>query len=312
MSIISRDDNLDIVPLNYEFIDLSFKKDLADQLQACSNKKIQNSIAGIYLTTNEGNLEKSRQKLLEKPITSNACHIGFSGWHNFNIMAQRKSQAGVIVDFNPNNEWFINTTVKLLTAVNSREEFLQRAAAGFEYIYDFNPDFFSPNIRADLDEEEFILTPSEEIEKEGSLEGSWLFDEDSFGYIQNLARQGRIVAITEDICNTATFKKIVDIYHKNNFVIDTVYTSNICDYMRTESQREAYRDTVYTLLDPEATLIDCPIRESENGEDIRLEQRVSSSKEIQDKDVDELFFIQNELESSSGEESGAFFSCEED
>ena len=264
-------------------------------LYACSHPELKNSLAGVYITTNETEVEKSRQALSKKPINPIGCHIGFSGWHNFNIMATRRSQAGLIVDYNPNNKVFIELTILCLKNTSSRLEFLKMAKDACSKIQKNHPDFFSPNINPTR----FQLSPEEEIEAESTLECSWLSSDTSFAHIQNLAHHERIVAITEDIRQTDSFSKIVKIYHSVGFSIDTVYVSNICDYMMSKEDRENYTHTLHSLLDHDTTLIDCPTRKTYQETIIRLEQRVSSLEELLSKDPKELFeYSSDSLEST--------------
>lgn len=225
-----------------------------------------------------------------KDIYPGRAHIGFSGWHNFNIMVQRRSEFGLIVDFNPRNECLVKLTLQLLKQVKSRDKFISRMKIGLDGLSAQYYDFFSVNVGEDTGK----ITPSEEITKEIGLKDGWLSNDESFRHIQNLALQGRIVAITEDIRNTETFEKIKTIIQKTGLFIDTVYTSNICNYMNSNYDKINYANTVYTLLeDPNTTLIDCPIRKCAQGKFIRLEQRVSSAKEIYDADPETLFIAQN-------------------
>lgn len=45
---------------------LKMEQSLLDQLKSCSNKKLNQSIVGVYLTTNESGLEETKKNCLEK------------------------------------------------------------------------------------------------------------------------------------------------------------------------------------------------------------------------------------------------------
>jgi hypothetical protein len=86
----------------------------------------------VYLGTNETNTASVAEILTSTPLQAGGCHIGFSGWHNFDIMTMRKSERGIICDINPRNALFLEAMLGLVrTAVGSasnplkpREEFL--------------------------------------------------------------------------------------------------------------------------------------------------------------------------------------------
>ena len=247
---------------------------LHNRILRCTNNMSQGCIAGVYITTNESNVDESRIALVRKPKIAHACHIGFSGWHNFDIMASRHSEYGLICDFNPNNKKFIEMTLFALKSTRSRKEFLEKMMMATDRIAQVF-DFFSPNVSKNFDGYEELLLPSEEILSNARQEGSWLFSDGAFNYIKQLALDDKITAVTEDIRNTETFQKLVKLFHEEGLTIDTVYTSNICDYMHTNADKEAYVSTIYSLIEPQTTLIHCPIDRS-----VRLQQQVVLGGEL--------------------------------
>lgn len=173
-------------------LEVSDQDDLSARLSRCTNNLCKGCVAGVYITTNESKADESISQLMQKPRIAHACHIGFSGWHNFDIMAARHSEYGLICDFNPNNKKFIEATLLGLKKTKSREEFIEVIGFGCDKIFQGGIDFFSPNMSSELDGEDKILLPSEEISRDATKERSWLFSDESFNYIKELAVHGRI------------------------------------------------------------------------------------------------------------------------
>ncbi len=64
----------------------------------------------------------------------------------------------------------------------------------------------------------------------------WLYDESSFNYIRNLAKQGRILAIAGDLRGDLTVLSIAKQAKKMGIVIRTVYFSNAEEYFSLDGQ----------------------------------------------------------------------------
>lgn len=221
---------------------------LSNKLRKFSDGACSGHIVGVYLTTNECGLVEVKRRLTEKPQVAGSCHIGFSGMHNFDIMAIRRSAWGLICDFNPDNKVFIEKTVQILRDSQSRAEFVKemtKAATAKNHIQ-FSVNVNNPSF------------PEEEIRGELTREGSWLANDESFSYIRGLALQDRIASINLDIRDTATCKKIAAVFQDNAIQLDTLYLSNICNYMAKEGEKKAFALSVHALMKPETDVINCP------------------------------------------------------
>ncbi len=200
---------------------------------------------GVYLTTNEEGVEKLRGLLRALPLVSNHCHIGFSGWHNFDIMVLRKSSYGLICDFNPDNKLFIEKTLKILKLSENRHMF---ANDFIKQMKEPPTISFSPNIKTETSEDT-------EVQGELTREGSWLADDASFQHIKQMAIDNRIAAIAANILDTERFEKVAEIYKNNSIKIDTVYLSNISDCMEIYGTKKQFVKTVKSLINSESIVI---------------------------------------------------------
>ena len=125
---------------------------LSVSIRKLSNQGMHGDTLGFYLSTNESNAKHIRQFLLETPKATNACHLGFSGLHNFDIMVARQSSQGIIVDFNPWNARIIDYALHLMNICDTRQEWLKWFKSFVKQLENCsNPEncFFSPNFNPD-------------------------------------------------------------------------------------------------------------------------------------------------------------------
>jgi hypothetical protein len=243
-----------------------FRDRIAQTLASFNNRRVSGQINGIYLTTNETNLESVRQILRNYPSnTLRRIHIGCASWHNLDIMCARRSTYGLIVDFNPKNAEFMRKTMELVSVCPSRHAFKEAMINYLNSLRGTERDLFFHRDQ--------LGTPIDRIERELNREGSWLQSEENYLYVKSqLASQGRLIAITEDITNFEKFTLIRRFLDSNNIAIDTVYLSNICNFMRTPTERNSFVRSIRQLLHDNTILINCPrLRRASNT--IILEQR---------------------------------------
>jgi hypothetical protein len=237
--------------------------------------------SGVYINTNEHQTKHIFSQMKSFPLVPDSIHIGFSGWHNFDIMAQRKSSRGIICDINPENAVFMHYTLKYLIRCSNRNEFIEKMTlfvkknkyegSRTNFAKDPYLDFIKPkSIKFSLnvsDEYPDHFTVTEEIALEQQRETSWLSTDERYNFIRNLALTDKIVVITENICTHDTFLRIRRLLTNNAIQIDTVYVSNIGEWMSTQEQQASFLETISVLLsDNETILIDAKIANCQNSE----------------------------------------------
>lgn len=249
---------------------------LSEEIRRFSSNDSTDPTGGVYITTNESNLPAVRKILLNTPKVSESCHIGFSGWYNFDIMALRESAYGLICDFNPENKIFLEKTLELLKSSQTREIFVKAIR---QYIQS-TPIRFEFNVG----DESSAQDSDEEVRNELTREGSWLSNDKGFEHIKTLAKQDKIAVITQNICNSHQFQKIAKIYQDNGISIDTLYLSNIWSpvSMEGEKAKKSYLSTVHYLIKPNTKIINCI-----SGD---LQQRIFLGKDLQGHETDERWF----------------------
>ncbi|MBA3722550.1 MAG: hypothetical protein H0W88_09140 [Parachlamydiaceae bacterium] len=229
-----------------------YKDPLLEKLLCFNNPNVTGQINGIYITSNETNLSTTQKLLLEHPrsINDKSIHIGCAAWHNFDIMCTRKSNYGLIIDFNPENAKFINKTIAIINSCETRDDFKQTM---INYL-----NSLEENERALFFHSDQKGIPTESIESELLRDGSWLQSDDNYSYIKEIVSQGHLIAITENITNHTQFGKIRNFLDENDIVIDTLYLSNISSFMQTTNDKNEYEKSVKQLLHKDTIFINCP------------------------------------------------------
>jgi hypothetical protein len=167
------------------------------------------------------------------------------------MMCARKSTYGLIVDFNPKNAEFIQKTIELVKACGSRDAFKDAMIRYLNSLKGNERDLFFHKDQPGQ--------PTDNIELELQREGSWLQSEESYLYIKaQLVSKNRLIAITEDIKNFDHFSKMRKFLDKHHIVIDTLYTSNICQFMNGPDEKSAFAKSIKQLLNDDTIFINCP------------------------------------------------------
>lgn len=290
---------------------------LSKRLRRFDNAKIDLPDAnqsGVYINTNESGVAKTSGVLARMPRVEQACHIGFSGWHNFDIIAQRHSSRAVICDSNPENALFLYYVLKYVRACDNRFQFIEKFT-----------DFFKANnyvgLRTNTNRDPWLglVGPSsikfcfnvsdeypysehysivEEISIELKRESSWLYTDERYAHIKKLALGDKIALITENICAVDTFTNIARLLNENMIQIDTIYVSNIGEWIFTPGDRELFLQTIQSFLsDQETILIDGKINSS--LEEATPTQRCITAGELTKSNLKDWFYLTTTQELAS-------------
>lgn len=249
---------------------------LSKRLRKFDNDKIKvplGSQSGVYINTNESGVNRTARELEEKPLILKAFHIGFSGWHNFDIMAQRHSDRALICDFNPENALFLHQVLLLVRTCDNRFQFIEQMT---QFIKDHrysgsrtNKNRESWHDKVEPTSIQFCFNVSDEppysdnysvineVKLELQRKTSWLCTDERYMHIRKLALMDRVALITENICEFPTFSNVIQLLMDNSAQIDTVYVSNIPEWLYSDEDRDSLYKTIQLLLaDQETILID--------------------------------------------------------
>lgn len=251
-----------------------------------------NSTFQVFINTNEINRDAIRKSLLQATLVSESCHIGFAAWHNFDIMAVRKSNYALLCDLNPETALFLNKTLEVLRKSKDRKEFVSQMATyannierghcllhKLDLTYSIN---FACNVSEEIIYEEIIYI-GQEIEVELIREGGWLYTDESYECIKKLAITDKIAVITEDIRATTKFQSIKRFLDENGIQIDTLYVSNISEYMPQENQ-SMFAGTISSLTCDDTLIIDA------KGKVNDIVQDIVKGKSLREKGIESWFW----------------------
>lgn len=252
-----------------------FNNPVSNTLAGFNNPRVAGHVHGIYITTNESNLNATHQRLGDLPrLTAPTIHIGCATWHNLDIICARSSTYGLIVDFNPKNAKFMQKTIQLVQDCASRDTFKQAMIDYLNSLEGSERGLFFHSDQHGL--------PTTRIERELQREGSWLSSDENYLYIkQQLTSRDRLIAITEDIRNVETFDQIRGFLDDQHIAVDTLYMSNICNFMTTANCKQAFLQSIKRLVNPQTLFISCPKRiDQETQRMTLLEQKTVSGEEL--------------------------------
>lgn len=257
-----------------------FINEIMRPLVRFNNSRIIGKVNGIYVTTNEVNLAATYQLLKEHPRPDRQIiHIGCASLHNFDMMCLRKSNYALIVDFNPKNAAFIEKTKNLIDSSESRKVFVQKMICYLNSLSGEDRDMFCHSDQIGL--------PTERIEKELTREGSWLQTEENYIFIKNLISKGSLITLTEDIRNHEVFSGIKKFLDSNNIFVDSLYLSNICNFMKNYSDKYNFIQSIKHILNVNSIFINClKIIQTNSSKAIILHQIATLGKEVLNESYD--------------------------
>jgi hypothetical protein len=233
-----------------------------------------------YIGTNDYGLFRIEKILREynNRETTETCHIGVSGYYNFDIAVFRKSNRIIIFDNNEQQVKFMKQTLKSINISKNREQFINNMMLYLnikykEYSILLNEkalDFhkyktegmnFMINISED-DSYKNLKLPDDvgteaisEIIYELERKGSWLSNDDSYNYIRKLVIKDHIAIFCEDIKSVDIFKRISNILNNNNIFIDTLYLTNVKCYMEN-NEKLLYNQSLKYLSNNKTLIIE--------------------------------------------------------
>jgi hypothetical protein len=236
----------------------------------------------IYIATNEQNLSSSR-KILERPnktTQDTICHIGLSGYYNFDIAYWRKTDHIIIIDINPGQVKFLKSTLSILIDCPTRKDFVDEMIKYMHTchlersielnLHTKNPTysntlFFCHNVSEDKSFKKIRIMesgsdPSLESEVcqimyELTRPGSWLSTDASYAFIKKMASQDRVAIFCEDFMAINIMKQLGFLLKTNHIAIDTLYLSNAYDWAKSE-EKKLFNQSIQALIEPHTLIIE--------------------------------------------------------
>ena len=158
-------------------------------------------------------------------------HLGFSVWFNLDLMSVTKPAYGIICDIN-------DYVIDIYSGI---QECLAESDDALTFVNNFR-DFLIEN-----SEDFFYGLPGDEIKKLFDIDaelvrpGSWLQSPEKFHVIKSLHVNGRIRYLNLNIADeTGIFDQIGSWMQSNNLELDTLYASNIVEWLKSSPLHAAY------------------------------------------------------------------------
>jgi hypothetical protein len=236
-----------------------------------------------YIGTNDENLSRKERILCSYKKHNNLdknCHIGVSGYYNFDIIIFRKSDRCIIFDNNDQQIKFMKQTLNNINISPNRSEFIVNMInylnmkkqehsilmgetdnktfknfkiKGLSFMHNISYDESYKNLETQYDKTDNDVALTELI-YELNRKGSWLSSEESYNYIRYLSLNDRISIFCEDILSINVFKRINNILQNNSIRIDTLYVTNVEGWV-DEKDKDKYNQSLKYLSTPETLII---------------------------------------------------------
>jgi hypothetical protein len=257
------------------FIDLGAQ--FADVIES---KGYDDYMHRIFLTTNEVRHGELLQRVAKIPIRGDTfieAHqgagktiIAVSGFCGLNIASARGEEVEneidlntiIMIDRSTKVEAFWEAMKKIITSSKTRQEVIVKLYKLLEHDM-FRIDDYSTDKQ--VIEWGLKYIPRKDLEREISRGLSWLSHVKRFKKIKYIFDNGRFIFKRVDLADQASMKSFRKCIKKSQCSLDTVYVSNIAEYLEPE-QFQAYKEEVLKLLKGhKALLIDSSLSREANG-----------------------------------------------
>ncbi len=178
-----------------------------------------------YVLCNEKGQSSVLSELKASPKEEHSVHLGFSCWYNYDILSVRNPSCAIICDYDPNMIALLDLIEVTIGEASTPDGFMelfwqelssrenldfQGLQAGEDFVHDL-PSF-----------------------REMMQKGGWLSTQDSFDTVKAMYAEKRVIHRELNIIDTAnTFEQIGAWLKANSLEVDTLYTSNIPEWIYT-------------------------------------------------------------------------------
>jgi hypothetical protein len=133
---------------------------------------------------------------------------------------------------------------------------------------------FYPNVSEDEFYKKFTYHDIDnQIKYELTRQGFWLSSDNSYNHIRTLAIKDRVAVFCEDIRSDIVFKKLKSLFIENKITIDTIYLSNVYDFMESDDDRFLYNQNINSIISNETLVI-------ESEQELGLYQTVATGRKF--------------------------------
>lgn len=219
----------------------------------------------LFLTTNERGKTRALKLFAKAPVVGNTM-FGVSCLFLLNLAAIRgisqptsvkTREIEHIVVFNRSLivENFCQTIQTIMEKATSRKEVIQE----IHQLILGNPNFYYPNPppnRWNLDSQKFASISLDQFRREISAGISWLSDDIRFEKIAKIFRNNHFHFLRLDLTEPRTFQQVAMEAARHEMSADTLYPSNIEQFLTTPLEKQRFRQSLELLRGESPYFID--------------------------------------------------------
>lgn len=267
----------------------------------------------IYLTSNEYLQEETIRNLQQKQFNfipgKQRAHLGVAGTFNFNIAVGTQTEFIIMGDANPEMVKVNKETIRLLGVSQNQDDFLN-ALVDFCLTYIKSKDLCYGACSAQTapskdrkayntlrvsnswvvnDQNQMVKEYNQDfrfttiIKKAFTEPGGLFTNENAFSYLQQLAREDRIIAIDLDLTDQSQTTQVKELMIKRGLQIESIYLSNVEEWitLNAPDKISSYYDNIRILTDGHETALIVGHAEIKKEKDfLNIQQRVYFSSEL--------------------------------
>lgn len=233
--------------------------------QIKKNSFVGSNTFGVFATSNEVGQTQVLHNLRKAKKFPGGGHLGISGLYNWDIIAQMKSEFAVLIDFNPKVAVFNRNMLAILAEASSPKDFERRALIQMDKDLEADGGFYAFNVRYDDMHVKYHGRNFSDLPKIEQLKYQLkrmrhrehgALSKENFPFLQKMAREGRIVPLHLDFCDTKAIQTIASAVHEGGHFFSSIYLSNIYDYLQSTTSNQTFKQNLAALSRPCTCVVD--------------------------------------------------------
>lgn len=209
----------------------------------------------VFLTTNEAKAKNTLDTLAATPIKGDAM-IGVSGFFILNAAAQRTKSSDpsqkikkiIVLDRSSRVEHFWEHVKEIICEASAREEVFENLLDLLEkeknrYYGESDLDFL------------YYKQALKGLDRDVKAHTSWLSDDLRFKTIQEIFKNDGFIFRRINLSDDQKTKSIHRILEEHGLAVDTLYLSNVADYMENAEEKDRFIQTVRNLTEKSTLII---------------------------------------------------------
>ena len=217
----------------------------------------------VYVGCNELQQTETLHYLMLTPSSipqERRVHLGFSIWFNFDLISITKPAYTIICDYDTKAIDIFEAIGKGLVHCEDRVSFA-------EYFTKFLSDNSNHLFSLEPTEVHKIFNVRNELERSDS----WLYKEERFQFVRELHLKGHTLFLNLDITDEeGVFNQIQHWMEENRLILDTLYASNIIEWLHTDHKKQVYLKNLKMVSSDKTRFIQAYKPQDKKGEPVQF------------------------------------------